>query len=64
MKARPNMPEMAPNDCKERQRKRDAIARGRADAAAGRVVGHEDVQRWVESWGGAAPSARPTPRCR
>jgi predicted transcriptional regulator len=48
----------APQNAAELQRKREAIARGRADAAAGRVVGHEDVQRWVESWGDDAPLAR------
>jgi predicted transcriptional regulator len=64
MKSRPKWSEMAPDSESERQRKRDAIARGRTDVAAGRVVDHDDVQRWVESWGGDAPSARPTPRCR
>lgn len=59
MKSKTNMSESPQSDAVELQRKRDAIARGRADAAAGRVVGHEDVQRWVESWGDDAPRARP-----
>jgi predicted transcriptional regulator len=28
-----------------------AIERGLADARAGRVVEHERVRRWLESWG-------------
>jgi predicted transcriptional regulator len=64
MKARPNITKLAPSDEEERQRTREAIARGRADVPAGRVVDHDDVQRWVDSWGSEAPLARPTPECR
>jgi predicted transcriptional regulator len=64
MKTRPNMTKVAPSEEDERQRKREAIARGRSDVAAGRVVDHDDVQRWVESWGSEAPLTRPTPKCR
>jgi predicted transcriptional regulator len=60
MKPKPTMPEAAVSDENERQRKRGAVARGRADVAAGRVVDHSDVQRWVESWGADAPLMRPT----
>ncbi len=41
---------------------RAAIARGHADAAAGRVVPHEEVKRWLLSWG--TPNELPAPRWR
>jgi MoaA/NifB/PqqE/SkfB family radical SAM enzyme len=34
-------------------RKRQAILRGRADVAAGRVTSHEKVKEWLNSWGTA-----------
>ena len=34
-----------------------AIARGRADAAAGRVYDHEIVGRWLKTWG--TPDRKP-----
>ncbi|MBA4762579.1 CopG family transcriptional regulator [Sphingomonas sp.] len=36
-----------------------ADARADADAAAGRVVSHESVKRWVASWGSERPLPRP-----
>lgn len=36
-----------------------ADARGEADIAAGRVVSHEAVSRWLDSWGTANPLPRP-----
>jgi hypothetical protein len=30
---------------------REAVERGEADAAAGRVVPHDKVRRWLLSWG-------------
>ncbi len=38
-----------------------AIEDGLRDADAGRVVPHEDVVAWVESWG--RPDERPMPEC-
>lgn len=39
---------------------RAAVERGEADAEAGRVVPHEEVRRWLRSWGksGELPSPR------
>ena len=39
-----------------------AIDRGLADAEAGRVVPHEEVARWLDSWG--KPNELPPPNCR
>lgn len=36
-----------------------ADARAEADYAAGRVVSHEAVTRWLKSWGTADPLPRP-----
>jgi predicted transcriptional regulator len=47
MKTRPNIPKIETSDEDERLRKREAIARGRADVTAGRVVDHDEVRRWV-----------------
>ncbi len=38
-----------------------ADARAEADVAAGRVVSHEAVSRWLKSWGTA--ERRPRPKC-
>ncbi len=38
-----------------------AIEEGLRDADAGRVVPHEEVVAWVESWG--RPDERPMPEC-
>jgi len=35
----------------EREAKLRAIAEGRADVAAGRVIRHEDMVKWLRSWG-------------
>ncbi len=35
----------------ERSAKRRAIAEGRADVAAGRVISEEKMDAWLESWG-------------
>lgn len=42
--------------------KRAAIAEGRAAITAGRAVPHEDVERWLQSWG--KPDELPAPRCK
>lgn len=36
-----------------------ADARAEADVAAGRVISHAAVRRWLGSWGKAKPQARP-----
>jgi predicted transcriptional regulator len=36
-----------------------ADARAEADAAAGRVVSHSAVRRWLGSWGSGARTPRP-----
>jgi predicted transcriptional regulator len=38
-----------------------AIEEGLRDAEAGRVVAHEQVVSWVESWG--RPDEKPMPEC-
>ena len=50
-------PEPAPLTPEERA----DIERGEADLAAGRVVPHDEVRRWLESWG--KPDELSTPRC-
>lgn len=39
-----------------------ALLEAEADLAAGRVVGHDEVVRWLESWG--TPNEAPRPRCK
>lgn len=39
-----------------------AIEEGLRDADAGRLVKHEDVAAWVESWG--RPDELPMPKCK
>ena len=39
-----------------------AIDEGLADAEAGRVVPHEEVARWLDSWG--KPNELPPPKCK
>jgi predicted transcriptional regulator len=36
-----------------------ADARAEADVAAGRLVSHEAVKRWIQSWGTDSPLQRP-----
>jgi len=36
-----------------------ADARAEADVAAGRLISHAAVKRWIESWGSAKPLPRP-----
>lgn len=38
-----------------------ADARAEADIAAGRVISHEAMKRWLLSWG--APNELPPPKC-
>lgn len=45
----------------EQERQLERIREGLADAAAGRVVPHEEVARWLESWG--TEDEQPPPRC-
>jgi predicted transcriptional regulator len=37
-----------------------AIELGEADAAAGRVIPHDQVAKWLETWG--TPREQPAPR--
>lgn len=46
-------------DSSDRTAEAAADARADADAAAGRVVSHEAVKRWVASWGSERPLPRP-----
>mgnify|MGYP001809588071 CR=1 FL=1 len=39
-----------------------ALQTAEADLAAGRVVDHDDVVRWLESWG--TPDEKPRPQCK
>ena len=43
----------------EREAKLRAIAEGRADLAAGRVIAHADMVKWLRSWG--KPGELPPP---
>ena len=36
-----------------------ADLRADADVAAGRLIGHDAVKRWIASWGTAKPLRRP-----
>ncbi len=38
-----------------------AMAEAEADIAAGRVISHEAVSRWLRSWG--TPNELPPPKC-
>ncbi len=38
-----------------------ALRQAEADVAAGRVISHEAVKRWLRSWG--APDELPRPTC-
>ena len=38
-----------------------AMAEAEADIAAGRVISHEAMVRWLESWG--TPNELPPPKC-
>ncbi len=42
--------------------KRLAILEGIADADAGRLIPHEDVKAWLESWG--SDDELPPPQCK
>jgi hypothetical protein len=53
------MPKSQINDDAEREAKRRAIAEARADAAAGRVISHADMSKWLDSWG--SPDELPQP---
>jgi RHH-type transcriptional regulator, rel operon repressor / antitoxin RelB len=45
----------------EQERQLEKIREGLADAKAGRVVAHEDVARWLDSWG--TEEELPPPKC-
>jgi RHH-type rel operon transcriptional repressor/antitoxin RelB len=45
----------------DQERQVDKIRAGRADAKAARVVAHEEVTRWLESWG--TEDELPPPKC-
>jgi predicted transcriptional regulator len=45
----------------EQERQLERIREGLADAKAGRVVTHEDVARWLDSWG--TENELPPPKC-
>lgn len=50
--------DLVPADA-EREAKGRAVAEGRADVAAGRVIRHDDMKRWLRSWG--TPDELPPP---
>ena len=45
----------------EQEHQLERIREGLADAAAGRVVPHDEVARWLESWG--TEDELPPPKC-
>ena len=45
----------------EQERQLEKIREGLADAEAGRVISHEEVTRWLESWG--TEDELPPPKC-
>jgi predicted transcriptional regulator len=45
----------------EQERQLEKIHEGLIDAEAGRVVAHEEVARWLESWG--TEDELPPPKC-
>jgi predicted transcriptional regulator len=45
----------------EQEHQLEKIREGLADAEAGRVVSHEEVARWLDSWGTA--NELPPPKC-
>ena len=53
------MPETNPPMDAEREAKRRAVAEARADVAAGRVISHADMCKWLDSWG--KPDELPPP---
>ncbi len=59
--ARPFLASPEEDDAAEREALRAAVERGRADAAAGRVVPHERVREWLLDMaaGGNAPLPQP-----
>ena len=52
-----------PADAEADARRAAAVARGRADVKAGRVVDHADVRAWALSLATDNPLPRPRPRC-
>lgn len=53
------MPKPQSSNDAEREAKRSAIAEARADVAAGRVISHADMSKWLDSWG--TPNELPPP---
>jgi predicted transcriptional regulator len=45
----------------DQERQLERIREGDADAKAGRVVAHQEVIRWLDSWG--AENELPPPKC-
>jgi predicted transcriptional regulator len=45
----------------EQEHQLEKIREGLADAEAGRVVSHEEVARWLDSWG--TENELPPPKC-
>ncbi len=56
-------PELEPSlfDEIDEEAERLADERAEADVAAGRVISHEAVKRWLLSWG--TPNRLPRPKC-
>jgi len=52
-----------PADAEADARRAVAVARGRADVKAGRVVGHAEVRAWALSLATDNSLPRPRPRC-
>jgi predicted transcriptional regulator len=42
---------------------RQAIEKGEKDHRDGRIVPHEEVRRWVKSWGTPGELPKPTSKC-
>ena len=46
-------------DSLDPQAEAEADTRAEGDVAAGRLIGHDAVKRWIASWGSDKPLARP-----
>ena len=57
----PNWVFLSPFDEFDEDTDERMIAEAEADIAAGRVISHEAVMRWIKSWG--APDELPAPKC-
>ncbi len=51
-------------DAVDQQAEARATAEAEADASAGRVVSHQDVVKWLRSWGARNELPCPIPKAR